>query len=177
MINLDVVTMQELWNKDTDGYLPVLLEIYNPDIAWTEEEKSVYGQEDAYLRVIADENKVVYQTHTWLPCAFDFTPPETDGSKIGQASISITALDARVRKLLRKIRLPSKARIVAMFARQTKETDGHFTYRFRPLNTMTFQMNNATSDKAKAVFNLVFSNSLQQNVPYDIATQDRTPSA
>lgn len=174
---IDVMTMQELWNKDTDGYLPILLEIYNPDIAWSEEEKEVYGQENCYLRVIADENKVKYKGYTWLPCAFDYTPPESDGKKIGVASISISALDSRVRKLLRTIRLPSKAKVVAMFAKQTKEDNGHFIYKFKELNTMSFDMNNATSDKAKATFNLVFSNVLSQNVPYDIATQDRTPSA
>ena len=78
---VDVVTMQELWKQDIDGYLPILMEIYNPDISWTQEEQEAYGQDNSYLRLIADESKVIYKGKTYLPCAFDFAPSEIDGKK------------------------------------------------------------------------------------------------
>lgn len=37
-------------------------------------------------------------------------------------------------------------------------------------------MNSAGSNKTIATFNMVFDNILAQNIPYDIATQDRVPS-
>ena len=43
---LDVITINDLWQKDIDGFLPILMDIYNPDIVWTQEEKDAYGQED-----------------------------------------------------------------------------------------------------------------------------------
>lgn len=173
---VNVTTLQELWNKNTDGYLPVLMEIYNPDIAWTNEERRVYGQENSYLRIIADQCKVIYKGKTWLPCAFDFTPPDSDGKRIGNASITISALDARVRKLLRTIRITSELNIIATFAKMEKANSGKFIYKFSEMNCMSVYMNSATSNKATATFNLVFDNALAQNVPYHIATQDRTPA-
>lgn len=176
MISLDKDTMQNLWDKTTDGYLPILLEIYNPDISWTEEEKRVHGQDNCYVRFISDENKVIYKSHTWLPCSFEYTPPETDGNKIGSASISITALDLRVKKLIKSIRSSCEVKVIASFMKQEKETSGKFIYKFVELNSMPFEMNTASSDRTKASFNLVFKTSMAQNVPFDIATQDRTPS-
>ena len=175
---VDVVTMQELWKQDIDGYLPILMEIYNPDISWTQEEQEVYGQDNAYLRLIADESKVIYKGKTYLPCAFDFTPPEVDGKKVGGASVSISALDSRVKKMLRTIAVPSDMRIVSLFAKTEKDgTTGAFIYHFAELDSVPFKMSTASSNKTTATFNLVFGKDLTQNIPYDVATPDRVPGA
>jgi hypothetical protein len=171
---LDVVTLNDLWQNDIDGWLPVLMDIYNPDIVWTDEEKEAYGQDDSYIRVIADDNQVVYNGHTYLPCAFTYTPPEVDGKKVGTASISITALDARVKRILRTIKIPSEVTVVSMFAKVTRES-GSPIYKYRKLNSKPFMMNSASSNKTTATFNLVFGNNFGQNIPYDMATQDRVP--
>jgi hypothetical protein len=171
---LDVVTINDLWQKDVDGWLPILLRIYNPNIVWTEEEKQVYGQTDSYLNVIADENKVVYNGRTYLPCAFSYAPPEVDGKKVGSASISISALDSRVKKLLRTIRIPSEVTVVSMFAKVTRES-GSPVYKFKEISSKPFMMSAASSNKTTATFNLTFRSNFNQNIPYDIATQDRFP--
>lgn len=171
---LDVITINDLWQNDIDGYLPILMDIYNPDIVWTQEEKDTYGQEDCYLRVIADENKVVFKGKTYLPCSFAYNPPELDGKKVGTASISITALDSKVKKMLRSIKLPSEAVVVSMFAKATRE-NGNVIYKYRELNSKPFKMNAASSNKSTATFNLIFGNNFSQNVPFDVATQDRVP--
>lgn len=171
---MDVVTINDLWQKNIDGYLPVLMEIYNPDIVWTQDEKNAYGQEDSYLRVIADENKVVYKTKTYLPCSFTYNPPELDGKKVGGASISISALDSRVKKMLRTISLPSEATVVSMFAKVTRE-NGSTIYKYREMYSRPFKMSSAGSNQMTATFNLTFGKNFGQNVPYDMATQDRVP--
>lgn len=176
MSHIDVVTMKDLWDSNTDGYLPILLEIYNPDIVWTDKEKSFYSQEDSYVRFIADEIKVVYKGKTYLPCAFEYTPPESDGSKIGSASITISALDTRVRQVMRSIQLPSEINVVALFGKQEKSENGGFIYKFVELNTMSFTMTTASANKTTASFNLDFDRSLMQNVPYDMAVQERVPA-
>lgn len=174
---IDVVTMTELWKEDVDGYLPILMEIYNPDIGWTQDEIDTYQQENSYLRLIADESRVVYKGKTYLPCAFDFTPPEIDGKKVGNASISISALDARVKQLLRTIKIPSDVRIVSLFAKTEKSgTTGKFIYQFAELQSTPFKMTSASSSKTTATFNLTFSKNMAQNIPFDVATADRVPS-
>lgn len=177
MARIDVLTLEDLHKKNIDGYLPVLLEVYNPDISWTDEEKEAYDQEDSYIRFISDEVKVVYKGKTYLPCNFDYQLPESDGTKIGTTTITISALDARVRKLLRSISLPSEIKVVAMFAKITKDEDsGSFFYKFVELNTMKYGMTTAGSNRMSATFNLVFNDASSQSIPYDTATQDRVPA-
>lgn len=171
---LDVITINDLWQKDIDGYLPILMDIYNPDIVWTQEEKDTYGQEDCYLRIVADDNKVVYKQKTYLPCAFTYSAPELDGKKVGTASISITALDARINRIIRSIKIPSEVSVVSMFAKVTKDSGG-FIYKYRELNSKPFKMSSASSSKTTATFNLTFGNNFSQNIPFDVATQDRVP--
>lgn len=177
MTNIDVKTSADLFKKDIDGYFPIMLEIYNPDITWTNEAKKIYKQDDSYLRIIADENKVVYKGKTYLPCAMEYTEPESDGSKIGNPQLTISAIDSRVKRVLRTIKIPSTVNIVAMFVKTEKEnTTGKFIYKFVEISTASFSMKTAGSNKTTATFNLIFDNAFSQNVPYDIATQDRVPS-
>ena len=173
---LDVITMNDLWKQDVDGYLPILMSIYNPDIVWTQEEKDAYGQEDSYIRLISDVNKVVYKSKTYMPCNFDYTPPELDGKKVGSASLSISALDSRVKKLLRTIKLPSEVTVVSMFTKVSKDdSTGQFIYKFVELNSKPFTMSSAGSNKTTATFNLTFSKDMTRAIPFDVATVDRTP--
>lgn len=178
MTHVDVLTMEELLKENIQGYLPILLEVYNPDIVWTEEEKKLYGQDNCYIRFISDENKVIYNGHTWLPCAFNYTPPDVDGTKVGNASISISALDARVKMLLRTITVASEISVIATFAKVEKEEgSGKFIYKFVKLNSLNFTAPSASCNNTTATFNLLFDRALSMNVPVDVATEDRVPSA
>lgn len=189
MTHIDVMTVQDLWKENIDGYFPYLLEIYNPDIKWTDEEKSSYGQEDSYLRVICDENKVIYSGKSYIPASFEFTPPESDGTKIGQASLTISSFDYRIKRMLRSIKLESEVTVMAFFVKVTgykrnneitddvpKSSDKPI-YKFKKLDSIKFTMDSATSDKTTAKFNLNYDRSMAQNVPYYIATQDRVPAS
>ena len=69
-MNIQTVAMEEIWKSQSDGYIPALLEIYNPDIKWNDDS---LGQENCYLRVISDTNAVVYKEKKYLPCKFNFT--------------------------------------------------------------------------------------------------------
>lgn len=174
---LNVATMTDLWKQNIDGYLPVLMDIYNPDIVWTQKEKNAYAQEDSYIHLIADTNKVIYKGKTYLPCSFDYTPPELDGKKVGGASISITALDSRVKKLLRSISLPSEVNIVSLFCKIQKEgSSGAVIYKYIEMNSKPFVMKSASSTKTTATFTLAFSKDMTRAIPFDVATIDRTPS-
>ena len=172
--NLDVDVLKDFYKQTSDFNLPVLLEIYNPDIKWDSDE---YEQEDCYLRVISSDCKVKYKNKTWLPCAFVFTPPDSDGQKIGSSQISINAVDARVKFLLRMIRTASEASIIAMFEKIEKTDSNGFIYKYIPLKDLNFTMDSASLSGTTATFNLTFKSPLQQNIPFDIATQDRVRGA
>ena len=164
---IQTVALEEIWKKNANGYLPLLLEIYNPDLVWND---NSLDQENMYLRVIANTNAVTYQGKRYIPARFEFTMPEEDGKTIGNASLTISAIDSRVVQMLRSIEVASEVTIVAAFA-----INGT-TVQFCPLETLKLKMNGVSYNRTTAQFNLVFKDVLKLNVPRDIATKDRTPS-
>lgn len=169
--NIQTIALEELWKQNTDGHLPVLLEIFNPDIKWGNDELE---QENMYLRVIDDSNPVVYRGKKYIPARFNFTPPEENGKTIGNASIELSAIDSRVVQMLRSIELQCDVTVMAMFAK--KVTSSGVTYRFLPLDNLKTKMNSATYNRTTAQLNLVFKDVLKLNVPRDKATKNQLPS-
>lgn len=159
--------MEEIWKSQSDGWLPALLEIYNPDIKW---EDSSLGQENCYFRVISDTNAVTYKGKRYIPCRFEFTPPEEDGKKIGNATITISAVDSRIVRILRSIDMQCEIRITAFFAKKDNKI------KFYPLDSLKATLPSASYNRSTATFNIIFKDVLQMNVPAEVATQDKLPS-
>lgn len=170
--NIQTIAMEELWKQNTDGHIPVLLEIFNPDIKWND---GSLEQENMYLRVIDDSNPVVYKGKKYLPARFEFTPPEENGKTIGQASITLSAIDSRVVQLLRSIDLQCDVTVMAMFAKLVNQ-QGSITYQFVPLDNLKSRMPSASYNKVTAQLNLVYKDVLKLNVPRDKATKNQLPS-
>lgn len=170
--NIQTVALEELWKQNTEGHVPVLLEIFNPDIKWND---NSLEQENMYLRVIDDSNSVIYKGKRYLPASFNFTPPEENGKTVGQASITLSAIDDRVVQMLRSIELQCDITVMAMFAKQVTTTGG-YTYKFLPLDNLKSRMPSATYDRITAQLNLVYKDVLKLNVPRDRATKNQLPS-
>ena len=164
---IQTVAMEEIWKRNTDGYVPILLEIYNPDIKWND---NSLEQDNMYLRVINDSNNVKYGGHKYLACSFDFKPPEQDGTKTASASISVSAIDSRVVQMLRSISLVCDVTVTAAFAKNGT------SYTFYPLDEYTLQMKSASYTRVSAELTLQADEEWTLNVPVDIATKDRFPS-
>lgn len=176
MKNINVVAMEELWKDDTDGHIPVLMEIFNPDLKWAD---GTEDQENMYLRVIDDSNPVMYKGKKYLPCKFIYTPPEENGKNVGQASITISAIDTRIVEMLRSCQVACDVTVVAAFAKQTTVNEGGnevTTYKFYPLDELKAKMDSATYSRTTAQLNLVYKDVLKLNVPRNIATKDKLPS-
>ena len=169
---IQAVAMEELWAKSTDGHVPVLLEIFNPDIKWSDGSSE---QEDMYLRVIDDSNPVTYRGKRYLPARFEFSPPEEDGKSVGSASITLSAIDTRVAQMLRSIELQCDVTVMAAFAKSVS-AGGKTTYRFYPLDQLKARMTSAVYDRTTAQLSLSYKDVLKLNVPRDKATKDQLPS-
>lgn len=178
MTNLTEEALRDLYAKQSDMILPVMFEVYNPDITWSEKEQKNYGQTNNYIRFINSDMKVKYQGNTYLPCVFEYQMPESDGAKVGNANVTISALDGRIRRLLRSIKLPSTFKVVAIYAKIKKDDDtgGFYYYAFQEVNSISYQMLSASSNKATASFELYFDRSLSVNIPTIMATKDKVPS-
>ena len=164
---IQTIALEEIWKQNSDGYLPVLVEIYNPDIVWDD---NSLEQENMYLRVVNDTNNIVYKGKKYLAASFTYKPPEEDGKKISDASITISTIDTRVIQFIRSIELPSEVTIIAAFAKNDT------TYMFYPLDKLKATLPSATYNQTTASFNLVFKNAMTLNVPRDVATKNQLPS-
>lgn len=164
---LQTLAVEELWKKNSDGYLPILLEIYNPDLKWGD---NSLEQENMYLRVINDSNPVVYKEKKYIHARFEFTLPEEDGKTIGSASITLSAIDSRVVQMLRSIELQCEVNVMAAFAKNGS------TFKFIPLENLKTKMPTASYNKITAQLNLVIKDVLKLNVPRDMATKEKLPS-
>lgn len=170
--NIQTIAMEEIWKQNTDGHILVLLEIFNPDIKWSD---GSLEQENMYLRVIDDSNPVVYKGKKYLPARFEFTPPDEDGKTVGQASITLSTIDTRVIQMLRSIELQCDVTVMAAFAKMVKD-NGKVTYMFYPLDHLKTKMSSATYNRTTASLSLVYKDVLKLNVPRDTATKNQLPS-
>lgn len=173
---IQTVAMEEIWKDNVDGHIPVLMEIFNPDIKW---EDGSLEQENMYLRVIDDSNPVIYRGKKFLPCKFTYTSPEENGKQIGQASITISAIDSRVTQLLRSVEVECEITVVAAYAKRTVIQEGGkeiTTYKFLPLDELKAKMASASYNRITAQLNLSYKDVLKLNVPRNIATKDKLPS-
>lgn len=169
--------LDDLFNNDIKGSFPYLIEIYNPYIIWTQEEKDLYGQEDFYFRVVSNSQNVVYRGKTWIAASFEINMPESTGTSIGTSTLKINAIDARIRKMLRIIDSTCKFSIVALFSKYEKEEgSNNYVYQFFELRTVDMILSSANLADGVASFSLVFENITQQQTPFDVATGDRVPS-
>lgn len=174
--NLNSIAVEEIWKENTDGYLPVLLEIFNPDIKWNDNSNE---QENMYLRVINDTNPVVYKGKKYIPCSFNFALSDEDGKKINSATITLSTLDSRIVQMLRSIDVQCEVTIMAMFAKKTVVTQSgtqRKVMKFFPLEHYKGKLPTATYDNTKASLTISYKDVLSLNVPRTIMTKNLLPS-
>ena len=107
-----------------------------------------------------------------MPCSFDFTRPSEDGKKIGNATISISALDQRIIEIIREIKDDEPVAVIeAFFMKEGND------FLFSKLYHYDFLMKSVDWSDISANFELIFDNTMQQNVPKDLGTIFRCPGA
>lgn len=176
--NINKIAIEELFSQNSNGFLPVLLEVYNPDLAWNDNSTD---QEDTYLRVINDTTRVKYKGKTYLPCQFEFDPPEENGKSTGNATITISSIDSRIPQMLGECKIPCIVNICAAFAKQEYETDENeqvlsSKFIFIPITKWKFQAKVATCNSTTAVLTLSGDDYNTTNLPRDLAMQNQFPS-
>lgn len=195
---LSSAVLSELWGENTDGFMPVLIDVYNPDIVWNDTRvenekyaKLVQEQEDGHLRLINDtqavkKREVVVKKNedgtvtresvirTYLPSSFSFNPPSYNGKSVGTASIQMSAIDKRITQILRSIKIPCEVTVTSCFAKEISEK-GEEIYRFYDLENLKFYAESASVDGVTATLSLTSDKIYQTQVPIDIATSDRVP--
>lgn len=165
--NIESITMSELFDRASDGNIPILVDIQHGNIMWEDN----IEQENGHLRLVNNNAKVKYQGKTYYPAYFSFITPSEDGQKVGNTSVTISAIDQRIIEVIRSIKSAPKCVFEAFY---TRLTDTQIV--FSKLYYYEFQMDSATWDGITAKWNLVFDSAAQLNVPRVLATVNRCPS-
>lgn len=165
--NIETVTLQELFNGTSDGEIPILIDIYHPDIVWEDEST---GQEQEHLRLINNNLSVKYDGKKYLPSHFSFVLPGVDGKKIENSSITISAIDKRVVDVIRSIKDRPVCTVEAFY---TKLSDTRFS--FSKLYKFKFQMSSVSWNGVSAKWELIADPANNVNLPRDLATITNCP--
>lgn len=172
--SIQTMTLKELFASTTDGTFPILIDIQSDQIVWNysgNESDYRHRQENHHLRLINSNAAVVCNGYLYEPAVFTCEMPSEDGSKVGNMSITISAIDQRIIEIIRSITSKPSAFIDSFF---TKISDSQ--YIFSKMYHYEFQMTSVTWDNVTAKWNLVFDPSMQVNVPRDTGTALRCPA-
>jgi hypothetical protein len=105
-----------------------------------------------------------------MSSVFTFSPPQEDGKKVGNANITISAIDKRIIEIIRSVSSKPVATIEAFFVKNDNEVS------FSRLFNYEFEMTSVSWDGVSAKWNLVFDPVSILNIPRDLATQARCPA-
>lgn len=166
--NIQTTTLAELFDRASDGNIPVLVDIQHEGIIWADDEPE---QENGHLRLVNNNAKVKYNGKTYYPAYFSFRLPSEDGQKVGNTSVTISAIDQRVIELIRSIGSMPRCVFEAFYSRINGTQIA-----FSRLYHYEFLMDSVVWDGVTAKWNLVFDPAMQLNVPRDLATVNRCPS-
>ncbi|MCQ2086558.1 MAG: hypothetical protein MJZ37_00580 [Bacilli bacterium] len=166
---IETLTLQELFSSSTEGTFPFLIDIQHDELVWSDQS---FGQENGHFRLINSTTAVRHNGKKYLPAVFSCTLPSEDGQKIGNTSITVSAIDRRIIEMIRTINTNPRCVLEAYFA---KISDTEFV--FNKLNHYEFEMTSVNWDNQTAKWNLVFDPAMQLSVPVDLGTKTRCPAA
>lgn len=170
--HIETVTLEELFSQDTSGAIPILADVVHENIIWKDDS---YEQENHHLRLINDTTAVKYKGHVYMPAYFGFVTPQEDGKKIGNTTITISAIDQRIIEVIRSITENPPRLIIETFFCKTKINE-RTAFQFSSLGRYEFRMTNVRWNETTAQWDLVFDPAMQLNVPVDTANEIRCPA-
>ena len=179
--NINSVTLEELAQKNTAIFLPVLIDVKHPEIVWKNQTGLEHPFQDGHLRLVNDTRGINYKgddeiAYYYAPCTFNLKLPKEDGKKVSNATITISCVDSRIIEVIRSVEEDLTCRIVALFAKKTND-EGRTVYVFSKQYGKEFTMGSVTWDGVTATWELEPDPVMNLNVPRDMASAFRTPGA
>lgn len=158
----DVVTTEELFSRDTGGSFPVLIEIR-------------YGNEGS-LYFVNDTSPVVFDGKQYEPASFSITFPSENGKSIPSISMTFPTIDKRIKRLISEFGdIKIMCAIKAVFAKFEK--DGSEFFQFHPMENYLFNVTSVVDNGTSGQWTLEYKEIFSLNVPRDLSTKYRNPSA
>lgn len=141
---------------NTEALTPYLIEIYNED----------YG----YFRYCNVDGDVTYENHVFSPAFFQIDPPEKTESGIGNAKITISAVD---QEWIERIRGTQKRSDLRLIPCVIYENNGSIAV--ESVEEIRFKLTSANWNETTISWEMEYEDVLQINVPCDVADSLNMP--
>jgi hypothetical protein len=102
----------------------------------------------------ATEN-ITYGADNYLAAAFSVQPPERDGAKIGDATLTISAIDQVLIEKIRATQIPAKLRFIAVIVYKEGSVAG-----IEPLEDNVFTLREARWDELSVSWSMRFDENM-----------------
>lgn len=146
---------QDLFRSNSRAMYPYLIEITHED----------YG----VFRYANSDVEITFNGEKYLPSFFQMSPPKKEAGSVGNAQLSISAIDQEWIIRIRGTRKRAKIKFVASYV----ELDGKFIA--EAIEEYEFILTNASWTDTVITWDLVFDETQQLNVPCDTATAQKVP--
>jgi hypothetical protein len=148
---MNFYAQKEIARRSTQAQFPFLIEIAHEDMG-------------SFYYANADEN-IAYGGQTYLSAVFSLQPPDRDGSRIGDAQLTISAVDQQWTLKIRSTQKPAKLRFIAAIVYQK---DGSVWV--EPIEENEFTLRAASWNEIAIVWNLVFDENMAILLPSEDCT-------
>lgn len=150
-------TKKKILAMDTKAETPYLIEIVNDDLGT--------------FRYVNAKSDVVYEGNTYTAGYFRLDPPDKNESSIGNATLTMSAID---QSWIEKIRSTQKRSTLRFIAVIMYDENGDSV--IEPLEDITMTLTSATWDDTTIQWTMIFDETMDIMVPPDIMNSETFPA-
>ena len=140
----------KLLGMTTEALTPYLIEVTNPDLGT--------------FRYTNLDSSVEFEGHTFTPAFFELSPPEKTDGQVGNAKITISAVD---QEWIVRIRTTRKKSSLRMISCVVYEDAGNVTV--EPVDEIPFALTLVDWDEVSISWDMEFDDVMQINIPCAVA--------
>lgn len=140
----------KLVGMQSDALVPYLIEINSPDFG--------------IFRYTNIDSEVTFEGHAFTPASFEISPPEKTEGTVGNAKVSISAVNQEWIVRIRDGDQQSRLRLIHVLI---YEEDGQI--KVESIEDTDFSLNNADWDDASISWDMEYDDVMQVKVPCDTA--------
>ncbi len=146
---LSAFSQRQLAAQRTAAKFPYLIKITHPD----------YPAGIFYANASED---ITYDGNIYNRATFSIQPPDRDGSKIGDATLTISAIDQVWIEKIRNTQIPAKLEFIAALVYEEGAISG-----IEPLEQNSFTLRSVSWNETTITWQMSFDENMAVNVPID----------
>jgi hypothetical protein len=113
---------------------------------------------------------ITYNGEVYNAASFSISPPDRDGAKIGDATLTISAIDQVWPEKIRGTQKPAKLRFIAAIIYDEGTISG-----IEALEENSFTLRGASWNELTVTWTMEFDNAMANRIPADICNAQTTP--